>query len=181
VAANPQDADARLALATAYEAEGQLRTAVDEYVKAGNLFRASSRYSEAAQAYAQALNLQGGPSQAPAELIDPLMESLFLGAPKESTWPLVDSLLQKYPDWLPLQAIAARSLLHQGRLDDATRTLNSVLGRTPQDPVAHAVMAELYLMQGDVERATLEAGIARDQPGVPAWLRRHLEGLIPPQ
>jgi serine/threonine protein kinase len=181
IAANPQDADARMALATAYQADGQARIAVGEYVEAGNLYRASSRYAEAARAYAQVLDIQGGPGQVTNELIDPLMESLFLGAIKESTWALVESLLQKYPDWLPLRAVAARSFLQQRRPDEAMRMLDGVLAVAPQDPVANAVMAELYLTQGDGERAALVANIVRGQPETPAWLRRHLDALIPPR
>jgi serine/threonine-protein kinase len=181
VAANPQDADARMALARACQADGQVRSAVGEYVKAGTLYRASSMYAEAAQAYAQVLDIQGGPDQVANELVDPLMESLFLGANKESTWALVDGLLEKYPDWLPLQAVAARSRLLQRRLDEAMRMVDSVRAVAPQDPVANAVLAEVYLTQGDAERAALLARTIRNQPDTPEWLRRHLEALIPPR
>jgi predicted Zn-dependent protease len=109
--------------------------------------------------------------------VDALQRSVFLGAPDERTWDVVERLLGALPDWDPLTAAASRTRLFQGRNEEARAMAEDVLSRAPQDAVAMASRLETLLKSQD--RAALEvAQTLRSLPRVPEWLRPHLEMLV---
>ncbi|OGO08751.1 MAG: hypothetical protein A2Z66_00695 [Chloroflexi bacterium RBG_13_66_10] len=177
VDSRPDDPQARLDLAAAYFARDMIRLAVGELLKAGEIFLATGSYAEASRAFADATLLRGGPADAEPGLMDPLQRAIFLGAPDEGSWAAVDRLLTAFPDWDPLMAAASRSLLFQGRNEEARGMAEEVLSRNPVDPVAMASLLEVLLKVGDPAAAGI-ADRARGLRGVPEWLRPHLDEVL---
>ena len=175
--AQPDDPQARLNLAAAYLAASMERLAIEELVKAGRLFVASGAYVDAIRAYADAATLRGGLEGADPAVIDSFQEAVFLGAPDEGTWEVVERLLPAYPGWDPLMAAASRTRLFQGRNDEARLLAEEVLSRNPGDPVALTALLEMLLKVGDPYAAEI-ADRARNLREVPPWLRPHLNELL---
>jgi tetratricopeptide (TPR) repeat protein len=177
VEARPDDPNAHLDLAYAYQARDMDRQAVVELIRAGELFLGRGAHAEALKAYADALVIRGGTEGAEPQVVDALQQAVFLGAPDERTWETVERLLGSSPHWDPLTAAASRTRLFQGRNDEARSMAQDVLSREPQDPVAMASLLETLLKSQ--ERAGLEiARTLRSLPQVPEWLEPHLDMLL---
>jgi tRNA A-37 threonylcarbamoyl transferase component Bud32 len=177
VEARPDDPEAHLDLASAYHAREMDRQAALELLGAGQLFGARGAHPEALRAYADALVIRGGHEGAEPEVVDGLQRAVFLGAPDERTWEVVERLLGALPAWDPLIAATSRTRLFQGRNDEARSMAEDVLSRAPQDAVAMTSLLEALLKSQD--RAALEvARTLRSLPQVPEWLRPHLEMLL---
>jgi hypothetical protein len=153
------------------------RQAVLELIAAGEFLGARGAHPEALKAFADVLVILGGPASAEQHVVDALQRSVFLGAPDERTWDVVERLLGALPDWDPLTAAAARTRLFQGRNEEARAMAEDVLSRAPQDAVAMASLLETLLKSQD--RTALEvAQTLRSLPRVPEWLRPHIEMLV---
>jgi hypothetical protein len=153
------------------------RQAVLELLRAGELLLARGAHPDALRAYADALIIRGGPEGAEPAVVDALQRAVFLGAPDERTWDVVERLLGASPGWDPLIAAASRTRLFQGRNDEARSMAQDVLSRSPQDPVAMASLLETLLKSED--RAALDVARAlRSLPQVPEWLIPHLDMLL---
>jgi hypothetical protein len=146
--------------------------------KAGGLFVRQGAYTDAARVLADALRLRGGPADAEPDLVDPLIESLFLGAESPDMWEVIDSLRESYPGWDLLTPVAARSMLVREEIDQARRLTVQFLASHPDDPLANAVLAELRLKTGNLDDARQVAERTLGMPRTPEWLRPFLERLI---
>jgi tRNA A-37 threonylcarbamoyl transferase component Bud32 len=178
VEADPANPQAHLDLAGALSDADFPQLAEEQFVIAGDLYHQMQNYPEAAQAYSKALDLQGGPGADPPPWIDPLMESLFLGAEAQTTWVLVNDLQLRYADWSALRPVAARSLVQQGQVARAMELVNATLAGKPDDPVALAVLAEINLLDNRTDQAMENTERALRQPNLPDWLRLYLEEFL---
>lgn len=173
----PDDPNARLDLASAYHAREMDRQAVLELMKAGELFLIGGAYPDALRAFADALALRGGPEGAEPEAVDAFQQAVFLGAPDEATWEIVEGLVAAFPGWDPLTAAASRTRLFQDRFDEARSMAEGVLSRKADDPVATVSLLETLIKIGD-PAAREVAERARNLPRVPDWLRPHLDRMF---
>ncbi|MEX0788518.1 MAG: protein kinase [Anaerolineales bacterium] len=178
VAANPEDPQARLALAAALMDEGLGRAAYLELLKAGELFLKAERYRQAAEAFGRAIEVSGGPAQAEPRVVEMLTQTLFLGAPSPEVASLIESGKESYPDWEVWPIVASRAMLLNGQIEQAQELVERSLAGNPEDPYALAVSAEIALSQGNTAEAQSAANRALSQPGVPAWLAEFLQELL---
>ncbi len=149
-------------------------SAAQEYLLAAEQFLASLDYLEAAEALVTALELTGKAPQEDPKLANMLSHALFMGAETGQMMPVIDSLEQLAPDWPPIQALRARSLLFMGEHDVAGAIVDEVLGHAPNDLLANAVNLDLAYAAGDLGQAREIAAKLLERDPLPAWLRQHL-------
>ncbi|MEW6568270.1 MAG: protein kinase [Chloroflexota bacterium] len=178
VDSDPSNPQARQELAAAHMAQGDLGSAYKELTKAGSLYLTNEDYPAAAQAFAQALEVRGGPAEVDEALVDGLVHALFFAVESEAGWPLMDGLAAAYPDWDVLMPVHARSLLLRDKVEQARRIIVQSLAGRPDDPVANAVLAEMRLKGGNPQDARQVAQRTLASPATPDWLRPFLDQLI---
>jgi len=178
VDANPGIPEAHIRLADALWAEGQFKAAAMEMIKAARLFEGRRDFPMVAETSLRALEMLGGPSKADPAVLDPLSEMLFMGAESPDMRRTDEGISAAYPDWNVPQAATARTYLYADDPMQARLRVNSLVDRNPEDPYARAVRAELDLIQGDRERAIVEAKEILDQGRIPGWLGDYLNGII---
>ncbi len=178
VEADPSSPQARLALADAYFARGDLPSAYGELTKAGSLQLANEEYVSAARLFARALELGGGPDRADKALVDGLVHALFFAVEGEEGWRAVDELVASYPGWGILMPVHARSLVLRDELEQGRLILVRSLARNPEDAVARSVLAEMRLKAGSRMEARQVAERTLAYPLTPDWLRPFLEAIL---
>src|SRR5262252_30126 len=71
-----------------------------------------------------------------------------------------DAALKAVPDYLPARMGQVRLALREGRVDDATKTVDSVISASPQSGEAYALKADALLASGDRDGAKALLGKA---------------------
>jgi predicted Zn-dependent protease len=107
-----------------------------------------------------------------------LTQALFLGAPTQELFPLLEAIEESVPDWDPLAALYARSFLFAEQPREAENMLKMILEERPGDVLARAVFVDYQWQQGDTEQALAVAADVLEHPRMPPWLRWHLEHTI---
>ena len=105
-----------------------------------------------------------------------LAQSLFLGAESGEMFPAIDALYGISPDWEPLEALDARSLLYAGEGGAAVSMLDQLLAASPQDTLANAVMIDVLHQEGKNEQALQLTNKLLQRPRTPRWLTEFLQG-----
>lgn len=124
-----------------------------EFTRAAELYLEQADYLGAVEALLAGLELSGAPLGSDARLAGMLTQALFLGAESGQMMPSIDRVSRLYPEWLPLPALKARSLLYLGELDAAKELIDRALQTTPEDPIANAVMIDGLRLIGALEEA----------------------------
>ena len=174
---NPDDPAARLALAEALRGSGADRFALEEYLKATELFLGIQDNLEASNTGLQALDLAGGPERAPSRVLDPVTQALFLSAGEGAAKPLLDSLSNTYPEWGFLPILGARWALSVGDTEKASQWLDQALADNPGDVLANAARAEWEIAAGDAEKGRRLADQIMSETRLP-WLKEFLAALL---
>ena len=170
-------ADLHLIQAEAILAEGDDLGAYNEIVRAGDLYLGIGEHVAAVNVYSRAVEISDRPIPDQHLLIDSLTEALFLGAPEEAMLPFIEPILEKYPDWVPIQVVMARARLNSGHHDEARGMIERVLGEAPEDPLALVVLVEYHLDIGEFDEGRELIGKLLSGQRLPVWLIKHLEAL----
>jgi len=175
---NPDDPNAHLVLAEALRLHEFNRLAMEEYLKAAELFLTRGADLDAAMAALEALHLGGGPGEAGPGAENLAVRASFLAADNPAIAPLLRDADNRYPGWEPLPAIAARAALYLEGDEDADRWLGVALENQPGDPMARAVRAEALYLRGEPVQGQAFARQILEQPRIPPWLVEHLNQMI---
>lgn len=177
VGESPDDPAAHRALAEALLGTGADRVALDEYLKATELFLGLEDNLEASNTGLQALDLVGGPDKAPPRVLDLVTQGLFLSAQGEAVIPLLDSLRKDYPAWSLLPILGARLATSTGETEKARRWLDQALAGDPDNVLANAARAELEITAGDAAKGRRIAEEIMGQTRL-EWLKEFLASLL---
>jgi predicted Ser/Thr protein kinase len=170
-----RDPEARINLAQALFEEGSGRAARQELLAAAEIFLEQEAYIEAAKVLTSGLEFVDEFDLRSANL---LTQALFLGAPTQELFPLLEAIEESVPDWDPLAALYARSFLFAEQPREAENMLKMILEERPGDVLARAVFVDYQWQQGDTEQALAVAADVLEHPRMPPWLRWHLEHTI---
>lgn len=173
---NPDNPDARLELAQALAAEGDLGPAKSEFTRASELYLEQANYVNAAESLIKGLELTGAKPGSDMRVSNLLAQSLFLGAESGEMFPAIDALYGISPDWELLEALDARSLLYAGEEEAAADMLDQLLAVSPQDTLANAVMIDVLHQEGKNEQALQLTNKLLQRPRTPPWLNEFLQG-----
>jgi tetratricopeptide (TPR) repeat protein len=174
---NPNDPAARLALAEALRGAGLDRAALEEYLKATELFLGLQDNLEASNTGLQALALAGGPDNAPPRVLEPVTQALFLSAAGEPAIPLLDTLNKQYPQWSLLPILGARLATSIGEMEKARQWLDQAMTDDPGNVLANAARAEWEMVAGDSEKGRRLADQIMAETRLP-WLKDFLAALL---
>jgi tRNA A-37 threonylcarbamoyl transferase component Bud32 len=177
VADNPNDPAAHLALAEALLGAKADRLALEEYLKATELFLGLQDNLEASNSGLQALALAGGPGNAPPRVLEPVTQALFLSAAGEPAILLLGALNEQYPDWALLPVLRARLATSKGEVDQARQWLDQALTDEPGNVLASAARAEWEFVAGDAEKGRRLADQIMAETRLP-WLKEFLAALL---
>lgn len=177
VEAEPGNPNLRMDLATLYRERGQAAAAAEQFEKAGSLLLDRGNYAAAAKALAEALDLFGGPVNAPLTLSSALVQSLTLGAEDPETWPIADRAARQYPQIEWIAAASARSAMYAGEMELARSILDRALNARPEDPLANAILAEWFYLSADPVAAQRQLDSAQESVRRLPWLREYLVAL----
>jgi tRNA A-37 threonylcarbamoyl transferase component Bud32 len=175
---NPADPFAHLKLAEALRDQSALRLALEEYLQASELFLAAGDSLDAANTAVQALDLAGGPDEAPARVLEIATQALFLAASGEAAIPLLDDLSGRYEGWALLPVLAGRTATSIGDPDKARTWLDMALTSDPDDPLANAAVAEWEIKWGDRAKGIRIAEVLTVRPRLQPWLADFLTKLL---
>jgi tRNA A-37 threonylcarbamoyl transferase component Bud32 len=173
---DPANPDAHFKLAQALAAEGDLEPAKSEFTKASELYMEQANYSLAAESLLIGLDLTGTSPGDDLKASNLLSQALFLGAESGDMFHVIDALYQMSPDWEPLEALDARSLLYVGQTEAATGMLDRMLAGSPENLFANAVMIDVLRQDGKNEQALQLTNKLLQRPRTPPWLDQHLLG-----
>ena len=173
---NPDNPEAHLELAQVLAAEGELLPAKSEFTRASELYLDQVNYIGAAESLVIGLELIGAKPESDMRVSNLLAQSLFLGAESGEMFPAIDALYGISPDWEPLEALDARSLLYAGEGGAAVSMLDQLLAASPQDTLANAVMIDVLHQEGKNEQALQLTNKLLQRPRTPRWLTEFLQG-----
>lgn len=173
---NPDNPEAHLELAQVLAAEGELLPAKSEFTRASELYLDQANYIGAAESLVIGLELIGAKPESDMRVSNLLAQSLFLGAESGEMFPAIDALYGISPDWEPLEALDARSLLYAGEGGIAVSMLDQLLATSPQDMLANAVMIDVLHQEGKNEQALQLTNKLLLRPRTPPWLNEFLHG-----
>jgi len=173
---NPDNPEAHLELAQVLAAEGELQPAKSEFTRASELYLDQANYIGAAESLVIGLELIGAKPESDMRVSNLLAQSLFLGAESGEMFPAIDALYGISPDWEPLEALDARSLLYAGEGGIAVSMLDQLLATSPQDMLANAVMIDVLHQEGKNEQALQLTNKLLLRPRTPPWLNEFLQG-----
>ncbi len=173
---NPDNPEAHLELAQVLAAEGELLPAKSEFTRASELYLDQVNYIGAAESLVIGLELIGAKPESDMRVSNLLAQSLFLGAESGEMFPAIDALYGISPDWEPLEALDARSLLYAGEGGIAVSMLDQLLATSPQDMLANAVMIDVLHQEGKNEQALQLTNKLLLRPRTPPWLNEFLQG-----
>jgi len=173
---DPANPDAHLELAKALASEGDLAPAKSEFTKASELYIEQANYVSAAESIIKGLEITGANPGDDLRTSNILSQAIFLGAESGGMFPAIDVLYEISPEWTPLEALDARSLLFAGETEVAAGMLDHVLTASPEDILANAVMIDVLHQTGDNEQALQLANKLLQRPRTPSWLGQHLQG-----
>ena len=129
---DPDNPEAHLELAKALATEGDLAPAKSEFTRASELYIAQANYVSAAESIIIGLELTGANPGDDFRISNILSQAMFLGAESGGMFPSIDVLYAISPEWTPLEALDARSLVYVGETEVAAGMLDRVLGTAPR-------------------------------------------------
>ena len=173
---DPDNPEAHLELAKVLAFEGDLVPAKSEFARASELYIDQANYIGAAESLVKGLELTGTSPGDDLRISNMLSQALFLGAETGGMFPAIDALYEISPEWTPLEALDARSLLYVGETEVAAGMLDRVLDTAPEDIFANAVMIDVLHQTGDNEQALQITNKLLQRPRTPLWLNEHLHG-----
>ena len=176
VSEDPGNPEAHLELAKALAIEGDLAPAKSEFTKASELYIEQANYVSAAESIVKGLELTGANPGDDLRISNILSQAMFLGAESGGVFPAIEVLYEISPEWTPLEALDARSLLFAGETEAAAGMLDHVLNAAPEDILANAVMIDVLHQTGDNEQALKLTNKLLQRPRTPSWLGQHLQG-----
>jgi serine/threonine protein kinase len=174
---NPDNPDAYAQLARAYLDEGRKEDAGIAFAEAGRLYFGQGEYLEGVIAFNEAIALQGGIKDADPQIVEMVVQILFLTAPEEIFRPIFERTIEKFPAWDIPKVIEARSFLYKGQFEMAKTLLDETLSVNPDNFRAKAILAEYYFMQGMNDEALALVKELQNVPRIPEWLKGHLINL----
>ena len=173
---DPDNPDAHLELAQALAFGGEVAPAKSEFTKASELYLEQANYVSAAESLVKGLEIIGANPGDDLRVSNLLAQALFLGAESGAMFPALDALYVISPDWEPLEALDARSLLYGGQAEVAAGMLDRMLVASPEDVFANAVMVDILHQAGQDEQALQLTNKLLLRPRKPPWLDEHLQG-----
>ena len=173
---DPDNPEAHLELAKALATECDLVPAKSEFTRASELYIEQANYVGAAESLVKGFELTGASPGDDLRVSNMLSQALFLGAETGGMFPAIDALYEISPDWTPLEALDARSLLYVGETEVAANMLESVLNVAPEDVLANAVMIDVLHQTGDNEQALQITNKLLLRQRTPPWLNDYLHG-----
>lgn len=173
----PDDPGAHLQLADVLQREGKNQDAAQEYLEAGLLFIDENRFDEGIKALIEAINLQGGLKDADPEIVEMVVEILFMSAKDQNLASMYDQIAGRFPNWEVLKICEARSYLYREQMERTQMLLDEALGQNPNSHLGKAVMAELTFMRGMNDEALIQVEELLRYTGLPVWLNEHLQQL----
>jgi tetratricopeptide (TPR) repeat protein len=177
VSQHPGDPELRLELASHLEEEGYPGHAAEQYTRAGQLLLRQSRFLEAGKASLSALQLTGGPAESDQEVLGLAEEALYRSAEKEGFAELFVDLVGQFPQWGLVPVLEARHISRSVEPERGAQALVEHLDEHPGDAFALAALAEIEATSGNLREAERALKRALEQPGIPDWLRDHLNAL----
>ncbi len=176
VSEDPDNPEAHLELAIILASEGELAPAKSEFARASELYIGQANYIGAADSLVKGLELTGTSPGDDLRVSNMLSQALFLGAETGGMFPAIDALYEISPEWTPLEALDARSLLYVGETEVAAGMLDQALDTAPEDILANAVMIDVLHQTGDNEQALQLTNKLLQRQRTPNWLNEHLHG-----
>ncbi|NIM94368.1 MAG: protein kinase [Anaerolineales bacterium] len=173
---NPEDPVAHLNLASALREQGEEEEAISEFKIAGELFLHQDQSLDAAEAFFDAVELEGGPLRADPTLQDLTVQAMFFTASSAEAKPLLDFATRRYPGWDDIKIISARHMLYNNQADKAKQVIDAILQRNPNDPIAKIVMVEIHINSGRNEAAQNLIEEIHARP-FPDWMNGQLDNL----
>jgi len=173
---DPDNPEVHLELAKVLASEGELAPAKSEFARASELYIDQANYIGAAESLVTGLELTGTNPGDDFRISNMLSQALFLGAETGGMFPAIDALYELSPEWTPLEALDARSLLYVGETEVAAGILDRVLDVAPEDILANAVMIDVLHQTGDNEQALQLTNKLLQRQRTPNWLNEHLHG-----
>lgn len=170
--------ESHLRRAEALLKEDRKALALAEFSKAADLYMMDGMFLEAAKVYQRALEVTDIPIEENRRFSAPLLQALFLGAPDEAMWPMIEEFVARYPEWKALDAARARMLLYQGAMDEAIAITERAIEENPEDALAYAVKAEYLIELGKIEEAVrIFQRVDEVRDMLPPWLAEHFAFL----
>jgi serine/threonine protein kinase len=154
--------------------------AVEEFIRAGELYLRQNQFTEAATSFWRAYQASPTVLQRTRDVSEAISEAFFLATADPAAWPMIEQFVKAQPEWSLLPVINARTRLFQGATEEARAEVMRVLEGDPSNHYALAVLAEIQLQTG--ERAEAERIIEKElsRPDeLPSWLFNHLQSLKP--
>ena len=178
VSQNPDDPNAHVALAEVLRSQGHLRLAMEEFLRAAELFLGQEKDLDAALTAMEAVHVGGGRAEAGPRAEGLAVQAAFMAAEDPGIVPLLADVKERYPAWTSALAIAARASLYLDEGREADRWLGLALEEQPGDPLARSVRAEMLYLRGEPGQAQAFARQVLSQPRIPQWLVDHLNQMI---
>jgi serine/threonine protein kinase len=154
--------------------------AVEEFIRAGELYLRQNQFTEAATSFWRAYQASPTVLQRTRDVSEAISEAFFLATADPAAWPMIEQFVKAQPEWSLLPVINARTRLFQGATEEARAEVMRVLEGDPSNHYALTVLAEIQLQTG--ERAEAERIIEKElsRPDeLPSWLFNHLQSLKP--
>jgi serine/threonine protein kinase len=158
---------------------GRKALAIAEFSKAAELFLEEERYFEAVLAFEMAFEAMDYSIDRNTRMAERMAQALFLGAEDERMLDHLEVLYEIFPEWPVLPVVEARAQLLSGFPEEARQLSEEILESNPDDPLAHGVLAEYFLMTGSIDEAVEildRAEEMKDQ--LPRWFYNHIQFLM---
>jgi serine/threonine protein kinase len=173
----PDDPEAHLKLAEAYRREGRMDDAANAFFQAGKLFEELGRVREAIKTFNDAIMAQGGIQKADQEVVEKLIEVLFISAVDQNLASMYVVTSENFPNWNILKICEARNHLFSGDVENAQVIIENVLRDNPENYLAKTVLAEIYFHNGDQQEALEIVKEVQNLPDLPEWFKGILTQL----
>ena len=152
--------------------------ASQSYFKAGELFLEGKRYPEAVESLLKYIELGGVVTGRSERAESFFVEAFFMAAAETPLYEQIERLERLVPDRAELPIFIARTELHYGQLKAAREIITQVVDDNPDHMLARAVLAEIHLEIGEIEKAQriVEMGLENAR-ALPPWLQDHFNWL----
>ena len=152
--------------------------ASQSYFRAGELFLEGKRYPEAAESLLKYIELGGVVTGRSERAESFFVEAFFMASAETPLYEQIERLERLVPDRAELPIFIARTELHYGQLKAAREIITQVVDDNPDHMLARAVLAEIHLEAGEIEKAQriVEMGLENAR-ALPPWLQDHFNWL----
>lgn len=157
---------------------GRKALAVAEFSKAADLFLEEHRYFEAVLAFEMAFETMDFSIDRNTRMAERMAQAMFLGAEDERMLDHLKVLYEIFPEWPVLPVVEARARLLSGFPEEGRQLSEELIELNPEDPLAHGVLAEYFLMAGSIDEAVEildRTDEVKDQ--LPRWFYNHIQFL----